>query len=115
MRLLLLLTVVAACKYEYECKDCTTCSNSTCVRFDVGESCIPYNHKEIQNDLELYYDFYYLQHVAVEEYRCNHGVSVRFTKGLPMESNMTKKYFDEHYKGLMVRECEGWAFIEKTY
>jgi len=102
------------CKYEHECDGCTTCVNSTCLPFNIGERCIPENHVEIKRDLELYYEFYYLQRVKIEEYRCNHGISVRFTTG-PMESNMTKKYFDERYKGLMYIECEGWGYINNNF
>jgi len=111
--LLFLLGVVAACKYEYECDGCTTCVNSTCLAFNVGENCIPENHVEIKNDLELYYEFYYLQKVQIEEYRCqDYGVSVRFTTGMESSIDMTKDYFNKHYKELMVKDCEGWGFIK---
>ena len=115
IRLLFLLILSyqsVACKYEYECKNCTVCVNTTCLPFDVGEKCIPNNHEEISTDIKLYYEFYYLQHVLIEEYRCNHGISVRFTKGMPMESNITKEYFDDYYKNLIVKECEGWSYVK---
>jgi hypothetical protein len=113
---LFLLGVVAACKYEYECDGCTTCVNSTCLAFNVGENCIPENHAEIKNDLELYYEFYYLQNVEIEEYRClDYGVSVRFTTGMESSTNMTKDYFNKHYKELMVKDCEGWGYINNNF
>ena len=110
--LFLLLAAVSACKYEYQCKGCTTCVNNTCLAFDEGENCIPNNHLDIKRDLELYYELFYLRTVAIEEYRClPFGVSVRFTVGMPMESNMTKEYFYDNYMELLVRDCEGWGYI----
>ena len=103
------------CKYEHECNDCTACINNTCLPFNTGKKCIPKLHDEIKRDLELYYEFYYMRSVEIEEYRClDYGISVRFTTW-PMESNMTKDYFNKHYKELMVKDCEGWSFIGKTY
>ncbi len=114
--LILLLTLASACKYEYQCTGCTTCVNNTCMAFDEGENCIPDNHADIKRDLKLYYEFYYLQSVSIEEYRClPFGVSVRFVKGLPMESNMTKDYFNMNYRGLIERDCEGWGYIKGYY
>lgn len=114
MRLLfLLISVVAACKYEYECNNCTTCFNNTCVRFDVGESCTGLNEsiKEFQRDLELYYEFYYSRKVHIEEYRCNdYGISIRYTKGMTIETNMSKDYFNHHYKVNIYNMCEGWVY-----
>lgn len=107
--LFLLLVYAKACK-EYECTGCTTCVNSTCMAFDEGENCIPVNHVALKRDLDLYYEFYYLQSVSIEEYRClPFGVSVRFVKGLPKDTNMTKDYFNANYMGLMQRDCDGWA------
>jgi len=104
-----------SCKYEHECNGCTVCINNTCLPFNVGEKCIPANHVEIKKDLELYYEFYYLRRVQIEEYRClDYGISVRFTT-LPMESNMTKDYFDKHYKELLVKDCEGWGYINNKF
>ena len=113
MRLLLLLiSITSACKYEYQCDGCTTCVNNTCMAFNEGENCIPDNQDDIKRDLGLYYEFYYLQSVSIEEYRClPFGVSVRFVKGLPMESNMSKGYFNKNYMGLIERDCEGWGYI----
>lgn len=102
------------CKYEHECKDCTVCINNTCLPFNVGKKCIPETHYEIKRDLELYYEFYYLRLVQIEEYRCNHGVSVRFTT-VPMESNMTKDYFNKHYTELLLKDCEGWGYINNNF
>ena len=83
--------------------------------FNEGENCIPYNHAEIKRDLELYYEFYYYQYISIEEYRClPFGISVRFLKGLPMQSNMTKNYFVNNYLSLMTRECDGWSYIPFT-
>lgn len=108
----LFLPVVLACKYEFECEDCTTCYNNTCVDYDRGELCIPDNADEIKQELQLYHEFYYLRNVAVEEYRCNpYGISVKYIIGMPMNSNLTKDYFNEHYKGSVTRECENWVFI----
>jgi len=110
--LLLLIGIASACKYEYQCTGCTSCVNNTCMAFNEGEDCIPDNHAQIKRDLELYYEFYYLQSVSIEEYRClPFGISVRFVKGLPMESNMTKDYFNTNYVGLVERDCEGWGYI----
>ena len=100
------------CKYEHECNDCTVCINNTCLPFNTGEKCIPENHVEITNDLELYY----LQTVKIEEYRCqDYGVSVRFTTGMKSSANMTKDYFNKHYKELMVKDCEGWGYINNNF
>jgi len=100
------------CEYEHQCIGCTTCVNNTCLAFNEGENCIPDNHVDIKRDLELYYEFYYLQSVSIEEYRClPFGVSVRFVKGLPMESNMTKDYFNTNYIGLIGRDCENWSIV----
>ena len=116
MKLLLLIILyipfIRSCKYEFECEHCTTCYNNTCVDYDRGELCIPDNAIDIKNDIQLYHEFYYLRNVAVEEYRCNpHGISVKYIIGLPMNSNLTKDYFNEHYKGSITRECENWVFI----
>ena len=103
------------CKYEHECNVCTVCINNVCLPFNTGKKCIPELHDEIKRDLELYYEFYYIRSVEIEEYRClDYGISVRFTTK-SMESNMTKDYFNKHYKELMVKDCEGWSFIGKTY
>ena len=110
--LLLMLTVASACKYEYECNGCTTCVNNICLSFDEGENCIPDNHVDIRRNLELYYEFFYLRHVAIEEFRClPFGVSVRFILGMPMESNITKDYFYDNYNELLKRDCDGWGYL----
>jgi len=80
--------------------------------FNKGIGCIPYNHKEIKRDLELYYEFYYSKAVVIEEYKCLPiGVSVRFTTGLHVESNMTKEYFSKHYTELLGVDCNNWQYI----
>jgi hypothetical protein len=103
------------CEYEHQCTGCTTCVNNLCMAFDEGENCIPDNHVDIKRDLELYYEFYYLQSVSIEEYRClPFGVSVRFVKGLSIESYMSEDYFNKNYMGLIERDCEGWGYIYTT-
>lgn len=96
---------------DYQCKECTVCINQTCVPFDIGEDCIPPNN-DIANDLKLYYEFFYLQAVQVNGFRClPYGVSVNFVRGMPMNTNMTKEEFTRRYNSLVTSECDNWAFI----
>ena len=109
--LILLIPLVLSCKYEFECKGCTTCYDSECVYFDEGELCIPANHVEIREDLEMYYEFYYSRAITIEQYLCNtFGISINFLIGMPINSTLNKTYFEENYKELSTKDCENWAF-----
>ena len=106
-----LLTLTNACTQEYECYGCTVCVENKCMPIDMGEACIPPN-SDIEKDLKLYYEFYYFFNIMINEYKCStHGVSVAYITGLPMESNITKEYFNKNYKNLVTKDCGSWAFI----
>ena len=107
----MLFVVCNACTGDYNCNGCNVCVNQTCMPFDTGEKCIPPNN-DIASDLQLYYNFFYLQSVLITDFRClPYGVSVKYVKGLPSNTNMTKQEFTNKYKHLISLECNGWGFV----
>lgn len=109
--LTLLLTTVSAKLGEWDCIGCTTLIDRTCLPFDIGEDCIPDNYKELVRDLKLYREFFYLEETVIDSFRClDYGISVRHFPGTTFSSNITKEYFQSHYKGYFTRDCENWSF-----
>ncbi len=107
-----LLPVFFCCQYEHDCQECSTCVNNTCVNFNQGELCLPDNAKELEDDLKLYYDFYYQRHVQIEEYRCNDfGISLKFYLGLNIKLSINRTSFEKNYKHLLLRDCDNWSFF----
>lgn len=113
--LTLLLTTAAAKLGEWDCSGCTTLIHSECLSFNIGEDCVPDNYDDLVRDLKLYRRFFYLEETVILSVRClDYGISINHVPGMPISSNMSKEYFQTHYKGYFTRDCEHWSFAPNT-
>ncbi len=59
-----------ACFHESDCVGCMTCRDNTCVDYRIGKPCFS---KTVENDVSLYYEFYYGMSTDLINMRCNEG------------------------------------------
>jgi hypothetical protein len=96
---------------EWDCGGCTVLIDQKCMAYDIGEKCMPDNYKELVRDFRLYREFYYLEEVLIEDFRClDYGISLRFVRGMEVGSNLTRDEYNLLYKGYFTKECENWSF-----
>lgn len=59
------------CSYDFDCHGCTTCIEGSCIDYRIGQPCYS---KLVQNDVSLYFEFYYGISTTLNEMRCRHGM-----------------------------------------